>query len=287
MTATMDYLITAEALATLDSARQVRIIDARFDLGDPRSGRRMYEAGHIPGAAFCDLDLDLAGAIDEHSGRHPLPKPEQIAATLSSIGADLLTPVVCYDAGSGALAARAWWILRWLGHANVRLLDGGLTAWQAAGFKLQNETPEFESRVFSPRPDANKVVSTDEIVAVVNGRQALTLVDARDAARYRGEVEPIDAVAGHIPGALNVPFSEALSKNGEWKSRDELARLWQEKLGPDRDLDWAVMCGSGVTACHLAISAMQAGYNEPRLYVGSWSEWIRDSRRPVALGNEL
>lgn len=286
MTDASDFLITADELAALDPDHEVRIIDARSDLSDPGAGQRMYAEGHIPGAAYCDLDQDLAGPVTASSGRHPLPQPETVASKLGAIGIDLQTPVVCYDAASGALAARAWWLLRWLGHPDVRLLDGGLAAWQAAGRALQAESPRFERREFKPQPNAAMIISTDEIVERSQGSEVMTLIDARDSARFRGEVEPIDTVAGHVPGAMNVPFSESIDQRGGWKSRSELRQLWRKTLGADEQIEWAVMCGSGVTACHLAISALQAGYNEPRLYVGSWSEWIRDSGRPIAVGRE-
>ena len=262
----------------------IRIVDCRFDLSDVLAGRRAYAAAHIPGAVFADLDTDLSAPIRPDTGRHPLPDVSDIAATLGRLGVDNSIDVIVYDEGPGSLAARAWWMLRWLGHERVRLLNGGFQAWQKQGLPLVGGVEQAEHRNFVPRPREDRIVTTSELSDGVENIEAMNLIDARDVARFRGEIEPIDTVAGHVPGARNMPFQMSLDEAGWWRPQKELRSLWAEALGEDTDTAWLVMCGSGVTACHLAISALEAGYREPRLYVGSWSEWIRDPARPVGLG---
>ncbi len=256
------------------------VVDTRFDLAAPTAGRRDYEEGHISGAVFLDLEEDLAAPVGPQTGRHPLPDVDAITARLGRLGIGNDTNVVVYDASNGAIAARAWWVLRWLGHERVRLLDGGLAAWVAAGGMLESgaATPEATRFCGDPRPDL--VLTTEELAGDIAGIRARRLVDARDAARFRGEHEPIDAVAGHVPGSMNLPFVDLVTPEGIWRSRSERRNRLYEVLG-DPGGAWSVMCGSGVTACHLAIAGLEAGYPEPRVYVGSWSEWIRDPGRPV------
>ncbi len=250
----------------------------------PDRGREEYLAGHIPGAVFADLDKDLAGPVTETTGRHPLPDIEVFRATLEGFGIDADTQVVAYDYASGALAARLWWMLRWFGHSSAAVLNGGIKAWLAAGGALETEVPEYSATSLTASPDASLVASTDEISAAVGEGGDLRLVDARDAPRFNGEREPIDEVAGHIPGAVNLPFSAGINEDGTWKSPGELKSLWVELFGSESAPPFTVMCGSGVTACHLALAAEIAGLALPRVYVGSWSEWIRDPARPVASG---
>jgi len=259
-----------------------RVIDCRFDLMQPKKGHAEYLAGHIPGAVYADLDQDLAGPVTKDSGRHPLPDTDVFRATLESWGISPGTQVVVYDYASGALAARLWWLLSWFGHSRVAVLNGGLKAWLASDRPLETDVPEYPESTFPAAPDAGRVITTDEICATLGEGNALNLVDARDRPRFAGEKEPIDAVAGHIPGAVNLPFSENINADGTWKSPEALRQLWAGLLGSDMPLPFAVMCGSGVTACHLALSASMAGLEEPRVYIGSWSEWIRDRSRPVA-----
>jgi len=263
----------------------LRIIDCRFDLADPSAGRQHYLQGHIPGAVHADLDQDLAAPISPQSGRHPLPDVAMFAATLGRLGVSNVTDVVVHDAGSGAVAARAWWLLRWLGHERVQLLDGGYAHWTAADGPATSGAEQLPPAEFVPHSREQIVLTTAELANDINGIDGLRLYDARDAARFRGEIEPIDPVAGHIPGSQSLPYPVSLNEDGGWKSKEALEELWLSVLGEDKNAPWAVMCGSGVTACHLAVSGMEAGYREPRLYVGSWSEWIRDPRRPVALGD--
>jgi len=274
-------LVSAEELNFSSADENLRIVDCRFDLSDADAGRRSYDEKHIPGAVFLDLDRDLASASTASSGRHPLPEPTTIAETLCQLGIDSETAVVVYDGGNGSMAVRAWWILRWLGHTNVRVLDGGIAAWSEA-FELSSEAVMPVSRSFLAVVRPEMVVTTEEINVAIDDIGALNLLDARDPARFHGEVEPIDRVAGHIPGARNRPFLDNLNADGRWKSAQQLLELWRKEFGEDTRTPWIAMCGSGVTACHLVLSAMEAGYREPRLYVGSWSEWITDSSRPIA-----
>jgi thiosulfate/3-mercaptopyruvate sulfurtransferase len=261
------------------------VVDCRFDLGDPDAGRRAYEDAHVPGAVFLDLDKDLAGAITSETGRHPLPAPRALAATLGDLGIDESLGVIVYDAGPGAIAARAWWVLRWLGHEAVYLLNGGLAHWQSLGMPVEGGNKTSSATVFNARVRDGSVLSTQELAADVAAIPRFKLLDARDAPRFRGEVEPIDPVAGHVPGTINLPFGRFVAEDGTWRPLHERAALLEEAIGTDRAVDWSVMCGSGVTACHLAISGLEAGFRQPRLYVGSWSEWILDPQRPIAVGD--
>ena len=270
-----------EVLERLDDPDWV-VVDCRFDLGDPEAGRQAYDDAHIPGAVFLDLDRDLAGPVAAGTGRHPLPDPEVLAATIGDLGIDESHRVIVYDAGSGGLAARAWWSFRWLGHPAVYLLDGGLGHWQSLGLPMKAGDERRATGSFDARRQRGMVLSTDELVNNLEAIAECKLLDARDASRFRGEVEPIDPVAGHIPGAINLPFADFVKADGTWRSLPQRTALIEGAIGTDRSVEWSVMCGSGVTACHLAISGLEAGFREPRLYVGSWSEWIRDPQRPIA-----
>lgn len=275
-----ELLIEAEALASLEPAA-VAIVDCRFNLLDPGEGPRLYREGHIPGAVYADLDRDLAGPVQPDSGRHPLPDVDEFCDRLECWGIGNDTQVVVYDDRSGALAARLWWLLRWLGHSRVAVLDGGFAAWTAAGLPTETAVPSPPRARFRPAIRNELVMTTRQLCKAMSSGTPMRLVDARDERRFRGEVEPIDAVAGHVPGALNLPFSRNLEADGRWRSPDALAAEWARL--PDSG-ETVAMCGSGVTACHLVLSALRAGLPEPRLYVGSYSEWIRDPARPVAAG---
>ncbi len=277
-------LITPECLAARLDDAQLCVIDCRFDLTDPARGRRDFDAGHVPGAVHADLDRDLAGPVRPETGRHPLPDPSVFARTLGRWGIDRGTDVVVYDALNGATAARAWWLLRWMGHERVSLLDGGFEHWLRGGHPVSAEASARPATTFYAHPGSAATLSTSEVAEALRSDGSLLLVDARDAVRFRGDAEPIDPIAGHVPGARNVPLAASLRADGRWRAADELRRLWEPLLGTPPGRPWAVMCGSGVTACHLAVSAGLAGFQAPSLYVGSWSEWIRDSRRPVAVG---
>lgn len=278
------FLITVEALNGHLRDPGWRIVDCRFDLIRPDKGFDDYRAGHIPGAVYAHLDRDLAGPTGPHTGRHPLPEPQAFAATLGRWGVGNDTTVVAYDGGGGAIAARLWWMLRWVGHENVAILDGGIGAWTRARLPLSSEVPDVEPQAFTPRPNDRRVVTTAEVEQAIRAGKPLRILDARAAPRFCGEAEPIDPVAGHVPGARNLPSDSSLTTEGKWREQSELEALWHEALEGERAAPWVAMCGSGVTACHLALSAEEAGFPAPRVYVGSWSEWIRDPGRPVALG---
>lgn len=278
-------LISASTLAAQIDNPSFRIADCRFSLLDPAKGRRDYDKGHIPGAIYANLDEDLAAPANADTGRHPLPDADAFVASLRRWGISNESQVVVYDDASGGLAARLWWMLRWMGHRDVALLDGGFAAWQAAGLPVSQYEPTPKSGSFSGMPNDDMVISTAQVVERLAGDANFVLVDARDAARYRGEIEPIDPVPGHVPGAANLPFSANLDTDGRWLGVADLCSLWTGIAPSDAGRTWAVMCGSGVTACHLALSAELAGLSEPRLYAGSWSEWTRDPERPVAGGS--
>lgn len=281
MTMPEDPVISTGALAERLGDEKFIVLDCRFNLLEPAAGAVEWRRGHIPGAVHADLDTVLAGPVTATSGRHPLPDPASLAAWLSGQGVRKDSHVVAYDAGSGAIAARAWWLLHWLGHERVSVLDGGIAAWEARGRPLAHGSDSRRSPgALDPIVRKNAVATTRD---VETGLAGTVLVDAREAARYRGEIEPIDAVAGHIPGSFNLPYSENLELSGRWKEPQALSEIYQAVLGDARGADWIVMCGSGVTACHLAIGGVRAGYAMPRLYVGSWSEWIRDPDRPVEI----
>jgi thiosulfate/3-mercaptopyruvate sulfurtransferase len=278
------YLIGAtELLSSLDDA-DMRIVDCRFELLSPEAGRQSYLEAHIPGAVYADLDKDLAGPVGPNTGRHPLPDVASAATTFGMLGIDQSSRVVVYDDASGAVAARAWWLLRWLGHDNVSLLNGGLAEWMAHGLPVESAQVDVQPREFAATPRDGLVLVTDEILAAADSATDLRLIDARDPARFLGEAEPIDTVAGHIAGARNLPYSTSLDASGLWKSPELLAEGLASMLGDAPDAPWAVMCGSGVTACHLVIAGLRAGYKEPRVYIGSWSEWIADPTRQIAKG---
>ena len=279
-----DTLISAAQLAIAVDSPKLRIVDCRFNLLEPNAGRESYIAGHIPGAVYADLDKDLAAPVTADSGRHPLPTTATLAATFGKLGIAEDTFVVVYDNQGGAVAARAWWLLRWLGHDKVALLDGGLGAWTAQGSSLEEGVTAVESQDFVAKRQNGWTIEVEEIAAAVERGSDLRLVDARAATRFEGEQEPIDTAAGHIPGTVNLAFDRSLDGDGHWRPVDELRQMWSELLNDGSPEPWSVMCGSGVTACHLAISAKLGGYPQPRLYVGSWSEWIRDPQRPISTG---
>ncbi len=263
------------------------VLDCRFDLARPDWGRAAWAAGHIPGAQHADLEHDLSGERGPQTGRHPLPERRALSARLGQWGIDEHVQVVAYDQGNGAHAARAWWLLRWLGHPAVAVLNGGLAQWQQAGLPVVRGTVARQARNFRSRASLAPVTSAPELEAAVGSREGphpLPLVDARSAERFAGRNETLDPVAGHVPGALNHPFTENLGPDGRFLSGPELAARWRAKLGSFEPAQVTCMCGSGVTACHNLLALEIAGLSGARLYPGSWSEWIRDPRRPVAPG---
>ena len=277
-------VISVAELAALIDDPQTVVVDCRFALADPELGQRQYNEGHLPGAVYADLDRDLSSSPTATSGRHPLPDAMKLAGTLASWGIDPTKQVVAYDASGSAFAARFWWLTRWLGLENVAVLDGGIAAWQGAGHELTAELPSLVPSTFAATPNRNMWLSTSELQAGLEAGQ-LTLVDARAPARYQGEEEPIDPVAGHVPGALNLPQSQNLNEAAEFRSPSDLAERFEPVLGDRHPTQVVHMCGSGVTACVNLLAGELAGYQGMKLYPGSWSEWIRDPERGVATGS--
>ncbi|CAI6082599.1 sulfurtransferase [Cohnella sp. JJ-181] len=301
------YVIAAEELAARLGEPGLVVADCRFVLGQPDAGRAAYEEAHIPGAVYLDLERDLSAPVGEHGGRHPLPALDALAAALGRAGIGAGSTVVAYDDQGGAMASRLWWLLRYAGHDAVRVLDGGFAGWQRAGCAVSAETPSVAPATFLPSPRPELLVGVDRVREVVAAKAAgaaeaastsaasassdadhaaaaaVTLIDSRDSARYRGEVEPIDRKAGHIPGAINRPFGESRDADGKWKpattQRERFADL--ATLG-----EVIVYCGSGVTATPNVMALLEAGFTDVKLYAGSWSDWISYEGNAISTGNE-
>jgi len=279
---TFDTLISAAELQALQAGAQpVVLLDCGFDLGDAGAGERAHAEGHIPGAVYAHLDRDLSGPKAPGKGRHPLPERSAFAASAGWLGVAPGVQVVCYDAQGGPYAARAWWLLRWLGHPAVAVLDGGAAAWRAAGGAWTNEPSAPQPQASYPANDTAPMatVSAGELLAQL-GR--VRLFDARAGERFRGEVEPLDPVAGHIPGATLRFFKDNLQPDGRFKPAAQLKAEFDALGGGDATV--VHQCGSGVTACHNLLAMAHAGYGPTTLYPGSWSEWCSDPSRPVARG---
>ena len=258
------------------------IFDCRHDLMKPQAGAQAYAATHIPGARFAHSDSDLAGAKNGKNGRHPLPDPQLFASWLGRNGVSSSTQVVAYDFAGGASATRLWWMLRWLGHDGVAVLDGGWEAWTKAGAPVTADLPKIEPAMFSASPRA---LAVDVSYIQSHLKDAgMTIVDARSPERYRGETEPIDPVAGRIPGALNRLYKNNLDTTGMFKPAAELRSDFVALLGDRPPQQVVHQCGSGVSACHNILAMEIAGLSGSRLYPGSWSEWCADPSRPVARG---
>lgn len=267
-------LISTADLATRIGAGELRLFDVRADLADPGAGRRRYGAGHLPGAVFVDLETDLTGRSGP--GRHPLPRPEEFSATVRRLGVRPSDVVVSYDDSGGAWASRLWWMLRSMGHATVKVLDGGFPKWEKEGRPVTRAVP---------RPSPGDFPTVREWRGVVD-RQAVAasearLIDARAPERYRGEHEPIDQIAGHIPGAINLPYADNLREDGTFLDQESLAERFAD-VGPEP----IVYCGSGVSACHNILALHLTGREDALLYEGSWSDWSRQQHAPVATGDE-
>lgn len=262
------------------------VVDCRFTLGKPDRGHDAYLRGHIPGAVYAHLDRDLAGpVVTGRTGRHPLPDVETFSRTLSAWGIDAAVQVVAADDSGGSMAARLWWMLRWLGHDAVAVLDGGWQAWQEAGYPVREGEETRAPRNFVAHPRGERVVSVAE-VATHLGDPGFRLVDARAPDRYRGENETIDPVAGHIPGALSLPYAGNLDSAGLFRPKEALRSRFRAALGERHPTSTVFYCGSGVSATHDLLAMAHAGLGDGRLFPGSWSEWIADPDRPVARGAE-
>ena len=286
---TFTTLISAAVLRDRLDTPDLAIIDCRFDLANPEGGRLSFLQGHIPGARYADLNRDLSAPISATSGRHPLPAPADFAVTLQRLRIGRATQVIAYDDSAGAFAARAWWLLRWMGHDAVAVLDGGIKAWIGIGGPL--ESGEADTLPATPPSDELRVAQVNAAAVIDAAGVAarlrdpgFLLIDARAPERFAGSVEPIDSVAGHVAGAVNQPFSANLGADGRFLPAAELRRLWHQRLAGREPEQVAAMCGSGVTACHNLLSLELAGLSGAKLYAGSWSEWIRDPTRPIARG---
>ncbi|MBO8173057.1 MAG: sulfurtransferase [Bacillaceae bacterium] len=260
----------------LDDA-DVRVVDCRFELSDPEAGLEAYRMGHIPGAVYFDLEKDLSAEPGEHGGRHPLPDPDEFAAKLGKAGIDSQITVVAYDDQGGMVASRLWWMLRYLGHEKVYVMDGSFSRWKQTGYPVSADIPTYRAASFTPQLRSDMAVDINQ-VKERKDRPGTVLIDSRDNRRYRGEVEPIDPVAGHIPGAINHFWKESLNEDGTWKSPAEQKERFKLLNQADEIL---VYCGSGVSACPNILALDEAGFQNVKLYVGSWSDWSSYQDNPV------
>ena len=277
------------AYSTLISAHELHkycrqddwvIVDCRFSLGNTEKGREDYLVSHISGARYAHLDEDLSGPIlPGETGRHPLPQVHDFIEKLQGWGISQNTQVVAYDDMGGPIAARLWWMLKWIGHKHVAVLDGGFPAWTKQGYDTTAASPEITPSLYAPSLQSNRTASADEILKNL-GKPGITLVDARAAQRYAGLQEPIDPIAGHIPGAVSFPFKGNLTEEGVFKSPQQLQERFLSLNQRPEGTDIVCYCGSGVTAAHNILAMVHAGFPFPRMYPGSWSEWITDQSRP-------
>jgi len=272
-------LVSADRLAQHLHDPQWIVFDCRFALTRTESGRQAYAKAHIPGARYAHLNEDLSGPITSSSGRHPLPDPALFARKLGLWGVDQGKQVVVYDDSFGSMAVRLWWLVRWLGHGAVALLDGGFPSWAKQGRELSAEIPIVYPAEFHPAPDDSLWVGSDAVLDAL--RQKRVLIDARAEQRFSGFIEPLDKVAGHIPGSINSPFEDNLDMRGNFLPAEELRAHYESLLHGARPDEVIHLCGSGVTACHNLLALEIAGLSGGKLYAGSWSEWITDPSRPI------
>ncbi|WP_047152577.1 sulfurtransferase [Aneurinibacillus tyrosinisolvens] len=278
----MDTLVSVSWLAEHLNDPELALIDCRFILGEPDKGREAYGAGHIPGAVYFDLEKDLSGAKGEHGGRHPWPNPEDFIKKLGGAGINQNTSVVLYDDQKGAMAPRCYWLLRYVGHKNAALLDGGLAAWQKAGLPVTDEITRRSAVHYEPDMHHDLLRTVEDVRNSTLHPEAV-LIDSRAFERYTGAVEPIDAVGGHIPGALHYDWQDVVTGDGSWRTGRELAEHFAQ-LPRDREL--IVYCGSGVTACANLFALETAGYKNMKLYPGSWSDWITYPEHGIVKGDK-
>ena len=278
-------LIDPATLANHLDDPQWAVVDCRFVLADPDWGSREYLARHIPGAMYAHLERDLSGAVSGTNGRHPLPAPDALARTFGVLGITDGVQVVAYDQDNAQFASRLWWLLRWMGHENVAVLDGGFAKWIGEQRPTSTEREARPGRVFSGTPRASMIADVEE-VARMSAHESGRLIDARAPERYRGEIEPIDRVPGHIPGAVNDHFMQNVDDRGTFRPPAELRARLAAALGTVKAGEAVWYCGSGVTACHSLLALEVAGLTGARLYPGSWSEWSSDPSRPVVVEND-
>jgi len=276
-------IISTEQLAQHLNDPNWVVIDCRFTLTETEAGRVAYAQGHIPGACYAHLDEDLSGTKTGSNGRHPLPDVQAFAQKLGAWGVHNQSQVVVYDDSFGAIAVRLWWMLRWMGHDSVALLDGGLPKWRREKKPFTAELPMVAPTKFTAHARPDMLADTDVVLEAAHQPSNL-IIDARAEMRFIGEIEPLDPVAGHIPGAKNLPFDDNLDLDGTLLSAEELREQYLEFLDGHKPEQVIHMCGSGVTACHNLLAMEIAGLKSGKLYAGSWSEWIADSSHPVAKG---
>ncbi|WEG11962.1 sulfurtransferase [Pullulanibacillus sp. KACC 23026] len=270
-----EFMTVEEACERLSDPKLI-IVDCRFDLADKEAGKRAYDEGHLPGAFYMDLEKDLSGSVQIHGGRHPLPDLEILAQKLGTIGIDQTKTVLVYDDQNGSMAARLWWLLKFYGHEDVHVLNGGVSAWLEQGYPLTKELPVPHPVLFKPNPNENWIMDVEDVKNLPAGT---LLIDARAPERYRGDVEPLDKKAGHIPGAINWFWANNL-EDGKWKSREALRKQFEAFNKKSITL----YCGSGVTACANFLGFTEAGLTDLKLYPGSFSDWISYDDHPVATG---
>lgn len=281
----MKFIVSTKWVLARMYESDVAIVDCRFALGQPESGRQAFTESHIPGAVYFDLEQDLSSPVQAsgHGGRHPLPDLEQLTERIRKAGISNETRIVAYDDQGGAMASRFWWLMRYLGHEQVYVMDEGFSAWQAAGFPVSSEVPIQIPASYTPHIQTHLIADIEEVRNASTTGGAV-LIDSREYPRYLGEVEPLDKKAGHIPGAVSMFWKENLQEGTtKIKSEDELGSRFNTF---DKDQDIIVYCGSGVTACPNVLALQEAGFNRVKLYAGSWSDWISYEENPVATGEE-
>lgn len=278
----MEYssIISSDILYQHLDDPQWRIVDCRFNLLAPNEGRGLYAIEHLPNALYAHLDEDLSSPVTDTSGRHPLPDVEQLKTKLGAWGINSQTQVVAYDDAGGSYAARLWWLLHWLGHNKAAVLDGGFSIWKKQGLPTTAEPSHVSPTTFKGEPDHKMLVTTDQLQHQLAHSDAC-IIDVRDPERFHGVREPIDTVAGHIPGAVNIPWKSNIDGNGLFLPKGQLYDQYKRLLHTHTANEITFMCGSGVTACHGLLVLDYIGANDARLYPGSWSEWIRDPARPI------
>ena len=275
-------IVSTEVLAENVSNSDWEILDCRISLTDHDAGLKGYRENHIPYAQFCHIEDDFCSPITDQSGRHPLPDIPKLLQKLGNIGINNNTQVIVYDDANGAYASRVWWQLRELGHYNVAVLDGGITQWIKEGRELTQLVPNIDATEYSGSFNTKSVVTTDQVLQNLS-EHTFTLLDARTIERFKGDEEPIDPIAGRIPDSINRPFQQNLDENGLFLSTDKLKEQF-ENLIEETDMPIVHLCGSGITACHNKLAMEIAGLAGSKVYIGSWSEWIRNPERPIATG---
>ncbi|WP_106766467.1 sulfurtransferase [Paenibacillus faecalis] len=278
----MKYIVSMKWLLARMFEPDLVIVDCRFTLGQPEAGRLAYEEEHIPRAVYLDLDQDLSSPLSLHGGRHPLPDMREFASKLGQAGIDKDKRVVIYDDQGGMIASRLWWMLKYTGHKHVYIMDQGFSAWKNANYPVTAETPVVIPGHYEPDVQHHMLVDVKDVKQALHSESAY-LIDSREQPRYEGIEEPIDPVAGHIPGAVNYFWKDNLDEQGRWISLEEIRHRFRDV---PKDKDIIVYCGSGVSACPNVLALEEAGYRNVKLYGGSWSDWISYSENPVATGSE-